>query len=108
VFEKFYGKWEYLYEYEEPKGCKDFQNLELKKDGTYTYSAGSNCAGAWEAKGKYAISQNKIYLYNDNCEISLVDNECIYPNCTKIEELNYTEKNGEISITSGTATLEKK
>ena len=107
VFEKFYGKWEYSYKYED-LDCEDYHKLELKKDGTYTYSSGSTCAGAWDAKGKYAISQNKIYLYNDNCKISLVDDVCTYPNCSKIEELDYTEKNGEIHISVGTVKLEKK
>lgn len=107
VFEKFYGKWEYIYKYE-GLDCEDYHKLELKNDGTYIYLYGSNCAGASEAKGKYSISKNKIYLYNDDCNIALMEEECGYPNCSKIIELEYTEKDGEVSITTGTIKLEKK
>ena len=82
------------------KDYGEFLNLELKSDGTYTYTAGMNCGGGWNAYGKYAISEDKIYLFNDNCKINLVDGECGYINCENIIELNYSIENNEIIIKS--------
>jgi len=79
----------------------------VKNDGTYNYSLWNNLWRRMDANGKYAISEDKIYSFNDNCNIALVGDECMYPNCTKIIELDYTEKHGEITISSGNTKLEK-
>lgn len=84
-----------------------YHYLELKSDGSYTYQYGTNCGGGESATGNYAINNNKIYLFNDNCEIALIDNQCTYPNCNKTIELNYSQNNNIINISTGSTLLEK-
>ena len=80
----------------------DYSYLELKLDGTYTFTYGTNCGSGYGAKGNYAINNNKIYLFNDECKITFNEEgteKCIYPNCDPLVILNYTETNEEINIT---------
>lgn len=84
-----------------------YGELELKNDGTYIYSYGMNCGGGFVAEGNYSIGKNKIYLFNDNCKIALIGNECIYPNCQKIIELDYTISSNKIIISYENIVFEK-
>lgn len=77
--------------------CTATIKLELKEDGTYTYENGSTCSGGTSATGKYSISKNKIYLQNNNCQSIVSEQQCIYPNCKPIIELDY--ENNQISAT---------
>lgn len=102
----FVGKYNYEKVYEDID-CKDYMNLEINSDGTYTYSSGGNCSSGADAQGKYAISNDKIYLFNDNCNISNVDGECMYVNCTSVYEFDYIIIDGKVKISVGGVELEK-
>ena len=108
---RFVGKYHYEYVYKNHEnigdGCRDYANLELKNDGTYTYSYGGTCAGGYVANGNYSIGKNKIYLFNDRCNIALIGDECMYPNCNNVIELDYTETNNSINIKFNDVILEK-
>lgn len=95
---KFVGK----YEYDGIEPGSSYHKLEIFSDGKYIYSTGMYNGGAYTANGNYSISENKIYLFNDRCNIANLDGECIYPNCQKIIELDYTyNDSGEITIKDG-------
>ena len=116
---KFVGTYEYEYIYEnflcvpEEAGRKARYGitLQLNADGTYVYGKGGDCTGGTTAKGKYSLGRNVLYLYNDECELN---EECQYPNCQKIIELEYEIIDNEININdfdiinNKTIVLEKK
>lgn len=108
---KFVGK--YSYESLENEGkvcntdCNNNVKLELKNDGTYNFSYVYCCGGGYFAKGNYAISENKIYLFNDDCKPVDVGNECAYPNCSPLKELDYTLIDGVLKIMYGNIELVK-
>lgn len=97
----FVGKYSYEKIYEDLDGCKQWNNLEIKSDGTYIYNYGMSCGGGYTLEGKYSISKNKIYLFNDNCHFVVNDNECVEPNCSTIKELDYTLVDGKVKISDG-------
>jgi len=99
----FVGKYNYEKVYEDlSSDCnKSYVNLEIKMDGTYTYSYGNACGGGGIAKGNYSIAKDKIYLFNDNCKFVSIDNECVEPNCSTLIKLDYTLVNENIKIVSG-------
>ena len=85
----------------EESGCRfitETVNLELKSDGTFTYGQGPTCSGGISGEGTYAIGYNKIYLHNEKCNPVNTNDECVYPNCKPLIELQYSESNGEIII----------
>ena len=96
------------YEYDGKTPGSYYYKLELLENGTYTYSYGMHNGGGYNAKGNYALSNNKIYLFNDNCNIAVMGNECVYPNCEKIIELSYNVENNKISIKVENIELENK
>lgn len=111
--EKFIGKYEYKpnidsnISEEDIKKCSpnvdvtfDIAKLEINNNDTYTFNYGTNCGSGYRINGNYAINNNKIYLFNDECKITKTENnECVYPNCDALIILDYTEINKEISIT---------
>ena len=100
---KFVGKYQYgERQYDCPPTVDGYVFLELKKDGTYTYTGGNNCAGGYSAKGNYAISHDKIYLLNDDCKLNETG---FYPNCSPRYEVNYTETDGIINIFYGNESV---
>lgn len=91
------GKYAYSGNPKTENECGVFATLEIKADGTGEYNGGVQCGSGEVAKGKLAISDDKIYLLNDNCKEAIVSgNECIYPNCTHIVTFDY--KNGKLTI----------
>lgn len=104
-FSLFVGKYKYEKNDREHTDCKSYNNLELKADGTYLYNYGDTCGGGWNLQGNYSASHDKIYLFNDNCNYIVQDNECILPNCNNLETLNYILIDGEIKITIGNIEL---
>ena len=94
LYSKFVGK----YEYDGKEAGSSYHKLEILSNGTYTYSYGMHNGSGYNASGNYSISANKIYLFNDKCNIAIVGNECMYPNCDNLIELNYSIINNEINI----------
>ena len=91
------GKYAYSGNPKTENECGVFATLEIKADGTGEYNGGVQCGSGEVAKGKLAISDDKIYLFNDNCKEAIVSgNECIYPNCTHIVTFDY--KDGKLTI----------
>lgn len=84
------GNWHYEETFDSGGvNCSATIKLELKEDGTYTYENGSTCSGGTSATGKYSISKNNLYLQNDSCKPVISGQECTYPNCNPIIELDY-------------------
>ncbi|MBR3363222.1 MAG: hypothetical protein IKG40_04825 [Bacilli bacterium] len=91
------GKYAYSGNPKTENECGVFATLEIKSDGTGEYNGGVQCGSGEVAKGKLAMSADKIYLFNDNCKEAIVSgNECIYPNCTHIVIFDY--KDGKLTI----------
>ena len=98
------GKYEYTYSFiqsdvSDDNDCKTInldETLELNADETFTYGRGANCSGGESASGTYSISDNKIYLYNQEC----VEDG----NCRKKIVLTFAKNNGIITIKDNEST----
>lgn len=99
IFDQFVGKY-VSSEYDESKldELDNYQILEIKSDGTAYYKKVFKQGNSEYAEGKIAISNDKIYLFNDKCDAyEVVDRECQYANCEKVKEFDY-DSNGTIKI----------
>jgi len=88
--------------------CKTFTELEIRNDGTAKHFGGQTCGGAFTSEGKYAITDSKIYIMNDNCKVIKKDDTCEFPNCRQIVELSYTYNDGKLTIFDNGNELTKK
>lgn len=100
---KLSGVWTYKesYKMDENNPCEINVKLNMKDDGTYTYDNIATCGDGTIAKGTYALGKDKIYLHNENCEpviVSSDSDECDYPNCTPIIEIDY--KDGKMTASA--------
>ena len=76
--------------------------LEIKEDGTGTYTGGMLMGDVEDAKGNITINKNKIYLLNDNCKEMVVSgvnrDECVSPNCNPIIVFDYNGDKISIAV----------
>lgn len=91
ILDKFVGKY-VSSEYDESKldELDKYAYLEIKEDGTAefrkVFKSGSGAFG----EGKIAVSDNKIYLFNDKCiKPEIVGSECVFIGCLNVIEFDY-------------------
>lgn len=75
-----------------------YMKLVLNEDGTASGINGTKCASGYSFEGKYYISKNEIVIDNEKCQIENINEECIYPNCTKKVIFNYNIIDGVVNV----------
>lgn len=75
-----------------------YMKLVLNEDGTASGINGEKCASGYSFEGKYYISKNQIVIDNEKCQVTNINAECIYPNCTKKVIFSYRIIDGVVNI----------
>lgn len=85
------------------------ESLELDASGIAYAKALNKGSDAYEATGKWYISDNKIIIINTNCEPqSSIDSEEVeYPNCEPIWYYEYKVENNKLTLSSENNTMAK-
>ena len=87
----------YVDTYEKMVGTYEYNNdkkivLIINEDGTGEYRFEDECGESTctydSVKGMISIGKNMVYLINNNCEKTLIGNDCVYPNCRLIYEFS--------------------
>lgn len=97
ILDKFVGKY-VSSEYDEEKldELDKYAYLEIKEDGTAEFRKVFKSGDGAYGEGKIAVSDNKIYLFNDRCNVpTVIDGECVFVNCLNVIEFDY---NGNILV----------
>ena len=94
-------------------GKMAYENLTLNADKTANAKAGNMNAGGYNASGNWCVSDNKLLLFNDDCElVTLEDGSKDYPNCSPVWVYEYSLDGAKVTLTSDnnsgtTVTLSK-
>ena len=88
IFKDIIGKYYYsdgIY----PCGAEEYTELVLNQDGTFKYNRSGACAEGERMEGTYALTENKIKLYNNLCTQTLYEGKCQTINCSQTLEIEY-------------------
>ena len=108
ILDKFVGKY-VSSEYDESKldELDLYYTLDINEDGTAEYHKVFKSGSGETGKGIFAISNDTIYLFNENCKEPVIEgNECLFPNCQPIIEFKYS--NDKVTSVKNNVDLFKK
>lgn len=91
ILDKFVGKY-VSSEYDESKlnELDKYAYLEINSDGTAIFKKVFKSGSGASGKGKIGVSNDKIYLFNDECtKPEIVGGECLFVNCLNVIEFDY-------------------